>query len=186
MHDPLRSQRERARSLRSEFFNEILSTIDAPASEGEIAVGLARYHVASSAVGLIKDPAMGSLIINVRPKFHGRDLQISYAIKQIGYSLRLALVLKGEARMAPMLEGTFEIDSLWPCLRPKLLHRDETVIYEWDIVCPGSLLDDYLSRESFILGVREFHLRVLRILSDGLAPGASSPSATGQKSLRSA
>lgn len=163
-----RKQKEQLRSLRDAFFSDIIEAVDLRPTDVDRLAGHDKYWAPSSATNLIKDPALGALNICVETVFHQKKVEYNYAINQVGTVLRIGLLLDGEAQIAPLVEGTFEIHKLWPGTEPLRLSREGQVLYEWTFEVP-ELYESWLMQERFILGMRHFHFRVLRILHDGLA-----------------
>lgn len=161
------------RAKRKDFFDAILWAISMPPGEIDKKMGQDINFFPPSKDGLVIDPIMGNLIMHVYPTFHGKEYHYWYSIWQIGLSLKIGVVLEGDLKIAPIMEGQNEIEKIWGKTFPEVHDRDGSSMYQWSFE-DKDLFVNWINRERFILGMRHCHFRMLRILSDGTLVGDDS------------
>lgn len=93
--------------------------------------------------------------------------RMDYSIWVIGDFVRIGVLLDAQASLAPVLDERQEFTALWPGCTPELQDRAGRTLFQWSFHVPG-LLDRWSARELFVDGIRHMHLRLGRIVRDGL------------------
>jgi hypothetical protein len=131
---------------------------DASLSQRELLEGMGRI------TGEI-DAEMGTLLMHIEASYFGQRFEFAYSILQAGETLRIGVLLGESLQQAPLVDSHMELRELWPGAEPLPLPRGESVLYDWSFETPG-LYRRWLVQERFVLGMRHFHVRILRIVRD--------------------
>lgn len=151
---------------RRDFFHGIIKAMSMPPGDIDRIMGQDNAFFPPSDQGMIIDARMGNLVVHCYPQFHGREFHFWYSLYQIGATFKIGILLDRELAAAPILEGQGEIERLWPPALPDVQNRDGSTMYQWEFNVPH-LYDSWSERETFVLGMRHCHFRMLRILRDG-------------------
>lgn len=152
---------------RLHLFERIAENVSRPPGPIDITFGHAQYwHPVKVEPFGVND---NSLVIQVNPVIHGERRKLFYSIWVTGDFIRIGAIMDNEAALAPLMEGQQEINKIWPDQIPETQDRDGSLMYQWSFQVPG-LLDRWSARHMFVDGVRHMHIRLLRILHDGLQP----------------
>jgi hypothetical protein len=157
--------KKRIHAHRAHFFDSIIWACRTPPGAIDDAMGQSEYFFPVVDEGLLNSPVMGTLMMYVKPSFHGQSFSYCYSIFQAGRTMKIGLLLSGGLEQAPLLDWHRELADLWQGTEPERFDRAGAVLYDWHIQVPG-LFDDWLAQETYVLGMRHFHFRVLRIVHD--------------------
>lgn len=128
-------------------------------------MGQDNYYAAADVSTAVISPAEGLLVFHVYATFHEIDCRHTYSLFQFGDVLKVGLLLGNGLEQAPLVDWHNEIGKLWSGEPFAQYDRDGTTLYEWTFRVPN-LYRSWIDQESFVLGMRHCHQRVLRILND--------------------
>ena len=158
-------QREQVTAARARFFEEVHASCAQEA--GEIDVMMGQDDVIRGVVALRPsiDARMGTLMMSVETDFFGQRHEYSYSLFQLGNQLKIGVLLSGGLEQAPLVDSHMELTSLWPGVEATAHSRAGAVLYDWSFEVAG-LYEHWLAQERFVLGMRHFHVRFLRVVRD--------------------
>lgn len=158
--------RKKAIEVRNDFFDHILHLINMPPRAMDALLLQAQYHVGIDQANVINDSELGDLFIPINPSFRGVSWVMGYSLWQIGTVLKVAVMTQAASPDECFLRDidAKELEDFWPTAQNGVLNRREQFyFYEWSFDVPD-FLENYAVRESFALGMRHMHFRVLRLL----------------------
>lgn len=158
--------KQKAIEVRTEFFQDVLDLVNMPPRAMDALLLQAQYHVGIDASNIICDADLGDLFIPINPSFRGVNWVMGYSLWQIGTVLKIAVMTQASSPEQCFLThvNEQELQDFWPTAHEANLNRREQFyFYEWSFDVPD-FLEKYPVRESFALGMRHMHFRVLRVL----------------------
>lgn len=166
--------------VRDEFFDQVIDLLNMPPRSMDALLLQAQYYVPIKVEDIIKDSELGDFFVPINPSFQGRSWTMGYSVWQFGTELRIALMTQSQKEEECFLsiinsENKTSLDELWDnAIEHSLYKRENFYFYEWRFNAT-EFLSSYAVRETFALGIRHMHFRVLRVLkklSDDLRESA--------------
>lgn len=152
--------------LRDNFFNDILSQLENPASDMDLILNQSKYYVRPNMDKVVKNVSTGDLAIPINGSFFDKKFRLYYTLWQTGTRLKIGVAIYDDEMQDIFERDTHkEIDSIWPDCIPLVDVAHGCVFYDWTFDAKN-LYESYQNAEKYILGMRHMHFRIMRIVHD--------------------
>ncbi len=152
--------------LRTEFFNNILSSIKLKPSKVDQLLKQDKFFILPDTEKSVFSPETGDLALYFKGEFHDMKFEFFYSIWQIGNLLKVGIAIFDNLESAFSDDTHNELYLIWG--KKHQVNIDfarECSFYDWEFDATN-IYKNYQEQERFIFGIRHMHFRVLRIIHD--------------------
>lgn len=179
-----KQQKRRMVALRRVFFDEIVASLNKAPMAIDKVFGQAVCYVPPLAESArILDADMGTLLLDFSVAGRETKYPFSYSLYQIGDTFKIGILWQGALRIVPAYakvhkeHGEVLSHDFWQDASRFIENEDRgpITLTEWGFKVPG-LYDSWAMQETYILGLRHMHFRLLSLVSAFIEESGDVPS----------